>query len=291
MIKPDISEKRQALSKFNDLLNSDTKEKDWQLFFDENPFILTETLPLKFDCLFRQVPLISGIPDYVFYRKTGTSVTGDYGIIELKCPKQSIIGSYSSKIIIPSTHVRTAQQQATLYLESLRRGEFINSEDFFVAGNRRYAFILIGNSEEVTRKCKSEILLHQFRSLLPQGFLLFTYDEVFKSFSSSMPPVVQVLFTSPIETKIRELVCSFIISWRLGIHARPAVRIVNILNRFHSEIKFEKEGNIINAMSILSLLTLAVVEGDRIVVHIKGYDAEAALTAIAELILSDFYME
>ena len=64
--KVDIKRRKRALTNFRDLLDSNTRESDWQCLFDENPFIFSDTLSVKFDGLFSQVPLVSGIPDYVF---------------------------------------------------------------------------------------------------------------------------------------------------------------------------------------------------------------------------------
>jgi hypothetical protein len=135
--------------------------------------------------------LIAGKPDYVFWR--GNNLRGDVGVIELKRSGQPIIGSYSSQIIYPSSHVSIARQQTSQYLESIQRGEFLNKDDFFIAGNRRHAFIIIGNSLEIIKKCQTEVKKHQFKQLLPPGFHLYTYSEVFDLFVASSGPRIQIL--------------------------------------------------------------------------------------------------
>ncbi|MEW8645691.1 MAG: hypothetical protein AB2563_06305 [Candidatus Thiodiazotropha endolucinida] len=79
--KVSFKRRQEALNNFGDLLNSDTKESDWQRLFDDNPFIFSETLSVKFDGLFNQVPLASGIPDYVFVRNNGFESSS--GIVRL----------------------------------------------------------------------------------------------------------------------------------------------------------------------------------------------------------------
>ncbi len=189
-------QKRNALYEFGDLLKSETKERDWQNFFDNNPFVLTESLSLKLDGLYRQVPLISGTPDYVFCRNTGNTLTGDYGVIELKRPDHSIIGAYSSKIIAPSSKLSIATQEVTQHLNAIHKGGFVKINDFFLAGNRQYAFIIIGLTSEILNKCKNEILELQFQKFLPCGFHLYTYDELFRLFSSNVQPIIQVLYAN-----------------------------------------------------------------------------------------------
>ena len=48
---------------------------------------------------------------------------------------------------------------------------------------------------------------------------------------------------------------------KLGLHARAAVRFVNLANRFVSTVKIEKDGNEIDGKSILGILTLAATQG------------------------------
>ena len=197
LISPmDEREGRRALEVFSELLGTDTQERQWQEFFDKYPTVLAESLSVRFTGLFRQVSLISGKPDYVFVRSLSTHVTGDYGVIELKRPDQPIIGQYSTKHIVPSQKVVIAKEEASRHLEAIRRGQFLGTDRFIIAGNRQHAFIIIGRSSEITRKCKTDLLKSQFQQLLPAGFHLYTFDEVFELFASGLEPVVHVLTVS-----------------------------------------------------------------------------------------------
>jgi len=71
---------------------------------------------------------------------------------------------------------------------------------------------------------------------------------------------------------------------KLGLHARAAVKFVNLANRFASSVRIEKEGAIIDGKSILGILTLAAVQGARITLKISGKDEESALKALVALI-------
>ena len=75
---------------------------------------------------------------------------------------------------------------------------------------------------------------------------------------------------------------------KLGLHARAAVKFVNLANRFSSSVKIVKDGNEIDGKSILGILTLAATQGTQVRLMVSGKDEEAALTALEELINSRF---
>ena len=75
---------------------------------------------------------------------------------------------------------------------------------------------------------------------------------------------------------------------KLGLHARAAVKFVNLSNRFGSSIKIVKDGDEIDGKSILGILTLAATQGTSIRLLISGKDEEAAIAALVELIGNRF---
>ncbi len=79
-----------------------------------------------------------------------------------------------------------------------------------------------------------------------------------------------------------------IIRNKLGLHARAAVKFVNLANRFGSSVKIVKAGDEIDGKSILGILTLAATQGTPIRLVISGKDEEAAMTALTELIGNRF---
>jgi len=81
---------------------------------------------------------------------------------------------------------------------------------------------------------------------------------------------------------------SFLIVNALGLHARAAAQLVQMANRYRSEVHVEKDGQAVNGKSIMGVLTLAAAKGSEIVVRCEGDDADAALTAIATLIEAGF---
>ncbi|MDY6986092.1 MAG: HPr family phosphocarrier protein [Candidatus Thermoplasmatota archaeon] len=78
---------------------------------------------------------------------------------------------------------------------------------------------------------------------------------------------------------------------RVGLHARPAAKLVETSNRFESKITVDYNGRTANAKSILNILALGAEHGAKIKVSVEGNDEEAAMQAIEELISNRFYEE
>ena len=76
---------------------------------------------------------------------------------------------------------------------------------------------------------------------------------------------------------------------KVGLHARPAALFVQTAARFKdTRIEVIKNGQLRDAKSILSVLTLGVSQGTTITVRAEGPQAEAALAALADLVDRDF---
>ncbi|KGG80358.1 phosphocarrier protein HPr [Caloranaerobacter azorensis H53214] len=73
-----------------------------------------------------------------------------------------------------------------------------------------------------------------------------------------------------------------------GLHARPASVFVKTASQFKSDIKIEFNGNILNAKSIMNLMSLGLKKDDEIKLIIDGPDAEEAMEALVKLIESKF---
>lgn len=74
----------------------------------------------------------------------------------------------------------------------------------------------------------------------------------------------------------------------VGLHARPAALFVKTANRFKSQIMLEKDGQEVNAKSILSVLTLGVGQGAVVTIRTEGEDEVEAIEALRELVASNF---
>jgi phosphocarrier protein HPr len=75
---------------------------------------------------------------------------------------------------------------------------------------------------------------------------------------------------------------------RLGMHARAAVKFVQLANGFRCEVRVVKDNVEANGKSIMGLLTLVAAHGVTMTVVCEGDDAEAAVAALAQLVDSGF---
>ena len=73
-----------------------------------------------------------------------------------------------------------------------------------------------------------------------------------------------------------------------GLHARASAKVVEAAARFQSEIKMVKDGQAVNARSIMGLMMLAANLGSTVEVTAEGPDADAALQAIVALAEAKF---
>jgi len=81
---------------------------------------------------------------------------------------------------------------------------------------------------------------------------------------------------------------TLVVQNKLGVHARPAALFAKTANRFKSDVFVEKDGETINAKSIMGLMMLAAGPGSKILVIAKGPDAADAVKAIEDLLDSKF---
>lgn len=75
---------------------------------------------------------------------------------------------------------------------------------------------------------------------------------------------------------------------KLGMHARPAAKLVQTALRFNSDIHLQSNSHMVNAKSIMGLLTLAAAQGSRVTLICRGSDAREAMDAVKALFASGF---
>lgn len=81
----------------------------------------------------------------------------------------------------------------------------------------------------------------------------------------------------------------FTVQNRMGIHTRPAAQIVRLANRYPDvEITVSKDDESVNGKSIMGLMMLAAGPGTTVELCGYGAEAEAAIGALADLILRKF---
>ena len=75
---------------------------------------------------------------------------------------------------------------------------------------------------------------------------------------------------------------------QVGLHARPATFFIQKANEFKSSIWVEKEERRVNAKSLLGVLSLGIIKGTPISIIADGADESEAVSALADLISSNF---
>jgi phosphocarrier protein len=75
---------------------------------------------------------------------------------------------------------------------------------------------------------------------------------------------------------------------KLGLHARASARLTQVAGRYQANVWLGRNGRRVNAKSIMGVMMLAAECGSQLIVRATGADAEAAATAMAELIQSGF---
>lgn len=72
-----------------------------------------------------------------------------------------------------------------------------------------------------------------------------------------------------------------------GLHARPAAKFVEAAKEFDCDLTVEaadEDVDPVNARSMLAVTSLGVAEGDDVIIHAEGDDAEAALNRLEEIL-------
>jgi phosphocarrier protein HPr len=88
-------------------------------------------------------------------------------------------------------------------------------------------------------------------------------------------------------TATREIV----VSNKLGLHARPAMQLVDLANQFKSTVTVYKGGDepeTADGKSVMQVIILAATEGTPLRIEADGEDAEEAVKQLAELFESKF---
>lgn len=75
---------------------------------------------------------------------------------------------------------------------------------------------------------------------------------------------------------------------RLGLHARAAAKLVHRAGRYESRVTLVKDGEEVDAKSILGILVLAAAQGTRLTLRTEGPDEREALEGVAGLIADRF---
>ncbi|CCE66747.1 HPr family phosphocarrier protein [Candidatus Mycoplasma haematominutum] len=69
-------------------------------------------------------------------------------------------------------------------------------------------------------------------------------------------------------------IVEYTIQDKVGLHARPASKLVQSLSKYKSSVKLEFNGKVVNAKSIINLLTLGASSQSIVIFKIEGEDEE-----------------
>jgi len=75
---------------------------------------------------------------------------------------------------------------------------------------------------------------------------------------------------------------------RLGLHARAAAKLVHLTSGYRSQVWLAKDGEEVDAKSILGILLLAAAQGSSVTIKCDGEDEQDAIAAIAKLFADRF---
>jgi phosphocarrier protein len=74
-----------------------------------------------------------------------------------------------------------------------------------------------------------------------------------------------------------------------GLHARAAAKFVTLAETFGACVEVVRDGQNVNARSIMGLMMLGAGRGSSIELRAEGWDAKEALDALAALVEAGFH--
>lgn len=75
---------------------------------------------------------------------------------------------------------------------------------------------------------------------------------------------------------------------KLGLHARAASKLVSKASGFQSDVYIDKQGNRVNAKSIMGVMMLAAGKGTKVILEVDGSDEKDCMEAMIDLINNRF---
>ena len=73
-----------------------------------------------------------------------------------------------------------------------------------------------------------------------------------------------------------------------GLHARASAKFVKLASGFDAEVRVSKDGQTVDARSIMGLMMLAAGPGCCIEIEAEGAEADAAVAALEALVCARF---
>lgn len=79
---------------------------------------------------------------------------------------------------------------------------------------------------------------------------------------------------------------SVVVKMQQDFEARPIANLVQVAHRYESKIYLEHGDSRVNAKSIMGMMSLALLNGEEILVDAEGADEAEAVAAIEEFLVS-----
>ncbi len=79
----------------------------------------------------------------------------------------------------------------------------------------------------------------------------------------------------------------FVITSEIGLHARPATKLVQEASRYSSEVELEYENKKVNVKSIMGVMSLGIPPGGKFNLIIEGNDEIEAYQGIETLLKNE----
>ena len=79
---------------------------------------------------------------------------------------------------------------------------------------------------------------------------------------------------------------SVVVQMPQDFEARPIANLVQVANRYESKIYLEHGDSRVNAKSIMGMMSLALLNGEEILVDAEGADEAEAVAAIEDFLVS-----
>jgi len=74
---------------------------------------------------------------------------------------------------------------------------------------------------------------------------------------------------------------------KLGLHARPAALFVQTASKFDSSVHIKKDAEVVDAKSIMNILSLGIETGTTVFLIAEGDDAEQAIEELRKILEAD----
>ncbi len=84
--------------------------------------------------------------------------------------------------------------------------------------------------------------------------------------------------------KVRKMKKSVVIRMQGEFEARPIANLVQVANQYSSQVYLEVDGKRVNAKSIMGMMSLALMNGDTVVLDVQGEDEEEAVAGLEKFL-------